>query len=329
VSCSCPGLSFFHDIGKGIKSAAQRAQDSIERNYAELAGALSGAGRDLATTGGLAAAPAGLSSGHRVPLSTEWDDPGLMMMILPVSSAVMAMRVYGDPLVKAPGTTLLVAANCFAFSRQVPVRHWCLLPHMVVTHGETRRLLTASFIHLDVTQLLANMSSLIISGLQLERGRGWRFIAEVLGVTLAANVLRLASMAVRAACSGIPLRSLPHSTSVLGGLGFSASCLALRVVSLHQALPSSRQQSAARLLSEMLLPGQLRQMSCWAWYGWSVVLELNAHAPPKLVQVPLSLPLVSLPLPPPVCSFTLACSHASLPLARARCHPLLTPTRSS
>ena len=247
VLLSClAGLSFFDDIGKGIKGAAQRAQDSIERNYAELASALSGAGRDMATPGALTAAPAVLGGGgHRVPLNTDMDSEGLAMAFLPVSYAVMAVGMHGDPLAKAPGTMLLVATNCFVFSRRVPVRHWCLLPHMVVTHGEARRLLTASFIHLDTPQLLTNMSSLIISGLELERGRGWRFIAQVLGMTLAANALRLASMALRAASSGLPLRSLPDSTSVLGGLGFSASCVALHVVSLHEALPPSRHQPAA------------------------------------------------------------------------------------
>ena len=43
---------------------------------------------------------------------------------------------HGDPLLVAPGTSVLVAANLFAFSRRVPVRFWNLLPHMVVYNGE-------------------------------------------------------------------------------------------------------------------------------------------------------------------------------------------------
>ena len=43
---------------------------------------------------------------------------------------------HGDPLLVAPGTSVLVAANIFAFSRRIPVRFWNLLPHMVVYNGE-------------------------------------------------------------------------------------------------------------------------------------------------------------------------------------------------
>ena len=43
---------------------------------------------------------------------------------------------HGDPLQAAPGTTLLVAGQVFAFVRRVPVRFWCLHPHMVIGQGE-------------------------------------------------------------------------------------------------------------------------------------------------------------------------------------------------
>jgi hypothetical protein len=275
------GLSFFDDIGKVIKGAAQRTQARIEGAYAELT-RLADPSKDLATSAGLSAPPVfGVGGGHLVPARTEWDEVSLVRVLPAIASTYMAIRDYGDPLVAAPGTTLLVASNVFAFSRRVPVRHWCLLPHMVIQRGEVSRLLTASFIHCDAPQLLTNMSSLIGCGLLLERGRGWLFVVEVLGMAVATNLLRLLSMAVRAGCSGTALRSLQDSQSVLGGLGFSAACLALQVVSLHQ----THRRSVSWPPVEA--PGQLRQMSCWLWYGFRALHSCQVHyATPQLLQVP-------------------------------------------
>eukprot|EP00277_Geminigera_cryophila_P008415 CAMPEP_0179407506 /NCGR_PEP_ID=MMETSP0799-20121207/1537_1 /TAXON_ID=46947 /ORGANISM="Geminigera cryophila, Strain CCMP2564" /LENGTH=388 /DNA_ID=CAMNT_0021178787 /DNA_START=44 /DNA_END=1207 /DNA_ORIENTATION=+ len=270
------GLSFIDDIGTSVKRAAERTQARIEQGYNELASSLPGA--DIAAT--VARSPmSSLSGGHMVPVATNWDTPGLMpLTIMPaVYNVGIAIREHGDPLIAAPATTLLVACNIFAFSRRVPVRHWSLLPYVILYDGEVYRLLTSAFLHRTAPQLISNMSTLICSGLALERRRGWKFAGEVLAVTITANVLRFASMSLRAMTCGTSLQHMP--IAVFGGLGFSASCFALQVMAAHESRTHTRQ---------LELPGQWRQMTCWVMYGMHALMMWHNHsATPLLLQADL------------------------------------------
>ena len=122
------GLSFFYDIEKSIKGAAQRAQARIEQSYRELSSSFAG---DL---GASSAITPGHTIGfpHVVPVPTNWDDTTLIpFTILPaLSNVCVAIRERGDPLMAAPGTTLLAAGSVFVFSRSVSVRQHILKSRM-------------------------------------------------------------------------------------------------------------------------------------------------------------------------------------------------------
>ena len=228
----------------------------------------------------LSPAPA-FGRGPLVPVPTNWDEPGAQMgVVSALSNVAMALHARGDPLTTAPGATLLVAGHCFMFSQRVPVRQWCLLPHRVLYHGEAHRLLAAALLHRNALHLLGNISSLLSSGLYLERRSGWHFVLKSLGLAVTANALRLLSMCLRARITGHSLHTLP--VAVYGGLGFSAACLALQVVALEE--PQREPQLAHRLH----LPGQWRPLTCWATYGLHAAMSWQAlNTRPQLLQADL------------------------------------------
>ena len=230
----------------------------------------------------LSPAPAfGRGQNPLVPVPTNWDEPGAQMgVVSALSNVAMALHARGDPLTTAPGATLLVAGHCFMFSQRVPVRQWCLLPHRVLYHGEAHRLLAAVMLHRNALHLLSNVSSLLSSGLYLERRSGWHFVLKSLGLAVTANALRLLSMCLRARITGHSLHTLP--IAVYGGLGFSAACLALQVVALEEP---QREPQVAHWLH---LPGQWRPLTCWATYGLHAAMSWQALANrPQLLQADL------------------------------------------
>jgi hypothetical protein len=281
------GLSFIDDLGKSVKAAAERTQARIEQGYNELASSLSESSRTAsAGTPSFSSGYTG-GAGHLVPVPTNWEDPALVpMAIVPaVVSVACAVREHGDPLQAAPGTMLLVAGNVFAFSRRVPVRYWCLLPHMIFSEGEVYRLLTGPLLHRDFSQLITNISMLMCSGLALERRRGWKYVAEVLCLTAAASVVRLGSMVLRellhCGWSGVSLRRMP--IAIYGGLGCSATCFALQVLKEHQPVPNRYRGAWA-----VELPGQWRQLSCWISFAMHAALrQATAQGKLQLLQADL------------------------------------------
>ena len=131
---------------------------------------------------------------------------------------------------------------------------WCLSPYRMLQHGEWYRLLTTSFLHPNLAVFLHDMGVLLRAGLVLERGRGWRFLAQVAALAAASNACVCLSAVARALLLGDEAR-VPY---MLPAAGLAGACSALRVLAAHD--PAGRSDAWGQPLQ---LPGRLRPFSCW------------------------------------------------------------------
>ncbi|EKX45570.1 hypothetical protein GUITHDRAFT_108443 [Guillardia theta CCMP2712] len=231
------GLAPLEDVADGVKRWAASTQRSIEQSWRDLRESVAGGGQQPQESLRMAGIPI---MPHVVPFrASAMDDPRIWQSVLQstVQTAPAVMHI-GDPLKACPATLLLIAGHAYVYGQTLPYRVWGFHHRAITEYGEMYRLISPSFLHRDLLHMINDMSNFFLQGLLLEKGEGWRFLAQTMAVCVSANVLRIFS-------------AVGKMSSMLGGLGFGGVCAALQVVSSYDA------SSRYRLMFE--LPGKRRR----------------------------------------------------------------------
>eukprot|EP00960_Hanusia_phi_P074586 768272-Hanusia_phi.AAC.5 len=194
------GLAPLEDAAESVKRWAASSQRSIEQAWRDLRESVAGGGQpqqDSLRMAGLPLTP------HVVPFrGSAMDDPRIWRSLLQtaVQTAPAIMHI-GDPLKACPATLLLMAGHTYVYGQTLPYRVWGFHYRAITEYGEMYRLISASFLHRDLLHIVNDMSNFFLQGLLLEKGQGWKFLAQTMAICVSTNVLRVVS----AVGKGIPI----------------------------------------------------------------------------------------------------------------------------